>query len=113
MKKISVQAVIEGIRARKDRSLGLSISTPELTVQEKALFMELQGVVVDLAIIPVDVTAPEVKINKDIDQKSQSQRIRSVLFVLWKQGNQDLDFEAYYKLKTEKIIEWLKGKIED
>ncbi|HEX2910404.1 MAG TPA: hypothetical protein VH186_06315 [Chloroflexia bacterium] len=114
MKSIITQAVIEGIRARKDRSLGLTISTPELTVQEKALFMELQGIAVDLKITPCEeVNAPEQMIDKDIEQKTQSQRIRNTLFVLWQRDNQGLEFEQYYRVKTERYIEFLKAKIED
>lgn len=113
MKSISTLAIIEGIRARKDRSIGLTISTPELTVQEKALFMELQGINIDLLITPKDEEAPMYKVEKDLQSKSQSQRMRSVLFILWKQDNEGLDFETFYKNKTEKVIEKYKSMIEE
>ena len=114
MKTIQTPAIIEGIRARKDRSLGLTVTTPELSVQEKAIFMELQGLNIELLITPKDEDgSPAYKIDKDLNQKSQSTRMRSVLFILWKQNPQDMDFEAFYKNKTEKIIEHLKSKIEE
>lgn len=114
MKTISTQAIIEGIRSKKDRSLGLNLSTPELTIQEKALFMEMQGINVSIQITPIDEpTEEDYKIATDLDQKSQSQRMRSVLYILWNQGDKSKDFADYYRDQTEKIIEYLKQKIEE
>lgn len=114
MKSINTQAIITGVRSRQDRSLGLSISTPELSVQEKALFMELQSLNVDLHITPREQQVPEYTIEKQIGQKSQAQRIRGVLFLLFQQDSEDTDtFEEFYRIKTEKYIEFLKGKLDD
>jgi len=114
MKSISTPAIIEGIRSRKDRSLGVTFTTPELPVQEKALFMELQGINVNMVITPLDEKdVEEYKIESDIDQKSPSQRMRSVLFILWKQDNESLDFNDYYRKHMEKLIDFLKAKIKE
>lgn len=114
MNSITTLAIIEGIRARKDRSLGLSVTTPELTTPEKAMFLELQGINVKIQITPLDEKEIENhEVAADLDQKSQSQRIRSVLFILWKQDPRGMEFQDYYKMQTEKYIEWLKGKIEN
>ena len=114
MKQIKTQAIIEGIRSRKDRSIGLTVSTPELNPQEKALFFELQGINLELLITPQDdKDVEEFAVEADLEQKSQSQRIRNVLFVLWKQDPEGLEFPDYYKLKTEKYINQLKGLISD
>ena len=114
MNSISTNAIIEGIRSRKDRSLGLSISTPELSVNEKALFMEMQGINVNLLITPSDEPeAEQIKIDSDIENKSQSQRMRSVLFVLWKQDPKGKEFADYYRGQMEKLIEYLKSKIDE
>lgn len=114
MKTISTAAIIEGIRSKKDRSLGLSISTPELSTQEKAIFMELQGINVNLLITPTDEENPEeYKIDTDIDTKSQSQRMRAVLFILYKQDPKGMEFADYYRQQTEKIIEYLKARIDE
>lgn len=114
MKTISINAIIEGIRAKKDRSLGLTISTPELSTQEKSLFFELQGINVKLNITPIDEpNAEEEVIETDLDQKPQSVRMRNVLFILFKQNNEGMDFNEYYRNKTEKLIEHLKSKIEE
>lgn len=117
MKSISTTAVIEGVRSRKDGSLGLTISTPELTPQEKALFMELQGVNLKLVMTPLDekVTAEEYKVEADINQKSQSERIRGSLYVLLekklnRKPTRD-EWQSYYQQQTESYIERIKEKI--
>lgn len=76
------------------------------------MFMELQGINVELLISPSDEQNVEAyKIEADLDQKSPSQRMRSVLFILWKEDNEGVDFQEYYRRHMEKLIEFLKGKI--
>lgn len=114
MNTIKTQAIIGSLRSKADRSISVSFSTPELSTQEKALFFELQGIVVDLAITPrEDATAETYVVDSDLKRKSQAQRIRSVLFLLWKQENPDQDFETFYKERTEKVIEWIKDKLDE
>lgn len=112
MKAIEVGAVITTITAKQDRSLGLRIITPELKTEEKAEFMELQGVNVQLLINPLDtIPAGVLEIKTEVNQKSQSQRIRAVIFLLWQNEGSKGDFETYYKEKTDKYIEFLKEKL--
>lgn len=114
MKTLHTQAIITGIRSRADRSIGLSISTPELKPEEKTLFFELQNINVTMTITPIDERVPEEhKIEKDLESKSQSQRIRATLFVLWKQNPEQMEFEEYYRNKTEKYIVGLQRLIEE
>jgi len=112
MKTIQTKAIITGIRSRADRSVGLTISTPELNPQEKALFFELQNLNVELKITPLDeARAEDYEVVADLNQKSQSVRMRNVLFILWKQDPKGQEFADFYRTQTEKIIEFLKGKI--
>jgi hypothetical protein len=46
-------------------------------------------------------------------KKTQSQRLRAVLYKLYKQEGGQGEFKDYYKVKTEKIIEHFKSRIED
>lgn len=113
MKTIKLNAVITGIRSKVDRSLGLSVSTPELSVNERALFMELQGLNVDLTIVPLEEANPEVeKIDRDVETKTQSQRLRAVIFIYWKQLGEKETFEEFYRVTTEKLITFIKSKLE-
>lgn len=113
MKSIQTQAIITGVRSKVDRSLGISLSTPELSTNEKALFMELQGLNVDLLITPTEEKNVEVeKIDKDVNTKTSSQRLRAVLFIYWKQAGEQGTFEDFYRLHMEKLIDFIKGKLE-
>ncbi len=112
MKAIETSAVITSITAKQDRSLGLRVSTPELQADEKVEFMNLQGVNVRLLINPLDtVPADVLAVKQEVNQKSQGQRIRSVLFLIWQQSGANGDFEMYYREKTEKYIDYLKEKL--
>ena len=113
MKSIKTQAIITGVRSKVDRSLGISLTTPELSTQEKALFMELQGLNSEITITPLDDKAEGMeKIDKEVSTKTQSQRLRAVLFIYWKQLGEKETFEEFYKSQTEKIIEHFKSKLD-
>lgn len=115
MKAIQTQACITGIRSKVDRSLGLTIATPELSTNERALFMEYQGIECNIMIEPIDATdgVGVEKIDKELRTKTQSQRLRGVLYILWEQQGKQGEFEEFYRSQTEKIIEHYKGKLDN
>lgn len=113
MKTLELNAVITGIRAKVDGSLGVTIGTPELTPEEKAEVMRLQGVNTLMIIRPLDEpNAPKYKINKELEQKTPSQRLRNVLYVLWEQSGDRREFNEYYRVGMEKIINSVKERLE-
>lgn len=109
-KAIHHQATVSSITAKVDGSIGYKINTPELSSEEKTAIFDLQNQNVEVLISPIGVKEI-LKVKNDLNQKSQSSRIRSVLYILWEQDHEDLNFEDYYKDKTEKYIEYLKAKI--
>ncbi len=113
MKAINTHAHITSIRSRRDGSLGFSVETPELEVFEKVAFMNLQGLNLKMLIEPLDEPVEEVvEIDKELGLKSQSGRIRSVLFVVWKHLGEQGDFRDFYIKETEKMIEHYKNKLD-
>lgn len=55
------------------------------------------------------IDLPEIKTD---DTKTPSQRLRAVLFLMWKQDNQGhLTFTTYYEMMMEKIVNHFKGKL--
>jgi hypothetical protein len=48
-----------------------------------------------------------------IEQKSQSQRFRNVLYILWEQRDKQGDFEVYYTTVLERLIDIVKQQLED
>lgn len=114
MKAIKTEAIISSLRALTDGGLSLTVHTPELSPAEKAEFMTLQNIVCNALFEPQDETPRDIlKVDKELDQKSQSERIRAVLFVLWKQAGEPGEFRDFYRQKTEAIINWLKRKLDE
>ena len=47
------------------------------------------------------------------EKKTPSQRLRAVMFRMWEQNPEDFkEFDAYYRFHMEKIINWLKQKLD-
>lgn len=112
MKAIKCKVIINGIRSKVDKSLGLSLSTPELTIAERSEFMELQSVECIALFNPIEGKASELmEVKSEVSTKTQSQRLRAVIFLLWKQEGENGTFEEFYRVKTELIIDWLKDKL--
>ena len=51
----------------------------------------------------------EGKIDKP---KSQSKKIRDILFRIWETNHENMEFEEFYKSKTDKYIGFLLKKLE-
>tara|TARA_R110000824_G_scaffold134186_3_gene297119 strand:+ start:3988 stop:4359 length:372 start_codon:yes stop_codon:yes gene_type:complete len=118
--KLLCPAVLDGYSRRKDRTVSLRFITQEKTSQE---VMEIDSMLDQFGIL---YFRGEEKMNKDeiesLDKvdldlydepKSQSQRLRNVLYILWKQDGEVGDFKKYYKQKTEEVIQHFKNKIQD
>src|SRR5690606_27079931 len=83
-KIISTKLQITSISAKGDGSLRLSAVTPELKTPEKAEFLELQNIEINALFEPVDYThLTHLVEEKDLDTKSPSERLRTILFAIW------------------------------
>lgn len=114
MKTIKFNGVITSISSRADRSLRLSVVTPELADEERAMFMTYQNINSDFLVEPLDDVADEqiMHVESVLDGKKPSQRLRAVLFVLWKQKGEKGSFEEFYKLAMEAAINKVKDQLE-
>lgn len=115
MKAIKLQsAIIGSVRAKVDGSLGLSLSTGELSPVEKTVFMELMNVPCQIVLTPIDEPNAEImQVDKEANEKSPSQRLRSVLYRVWEQNpRQYKTFEEYYRIQMEKLIDKLKERLD-
>ena len=117
MTGILLSTYVESISTRKDKTVKVILSTQELS-QERA--GELFGLLNKLAVAYIsvkDIGEDEIekvdKANPDIpDGKTQSQRIRNVLYRLWEQAPEGYkDFNSFYHFKTEQIVEHFKSKL--
>lgn len=112
MKSIVLEAIITSIRSKVDRSIALNINTPELSKDEVALFFQLQGINVTLTITPEEQEGTHI-IKREVQIKTPSQRLRAVLFVLWKQKQVVTSFEDWYESEMEQFIESVKEQLDD
>jgi hypothetical protein len=113
MKKIMTPAQITAITAKVDGSVRLSITTPELTPEEKVEIMKLQNININAYFIPTEEPEVEkIKIKGEIGQKTPSQRMRSVIYKLWIQDGSPETADIYYAKRMEKILDLLKQQIE-
>lgn len=117
MTPIQFSAQIERITSRKDRTLSITVGTQEMIPEESARIFELQGLQVWIALAETaltneDLDIPEVLSEFDTD-KSPSKRLRSVLYVFWKQNEHRLGktWETFYRGKMEEIIDLIKEKL--
>lgn len=118
MNGILLPCYIENITTRKDKTVKLTIGTQEISQGKAGELFAMQNHLSVVYISPKEVSQKELdqvdKLDPEISGKSQSQRIRNVLYILFTQDAEGFkDYETYYKSKTDKFIEHLKAKIKD
>lgn len=116
--KILLPAQISPPRIRKDGSCSLSFDTREMTAEEIFTIMSLRNSEGWLSFAPNENELPETpEENAEVESKTISQRIKAILFILYKQSTEKGKFvgtfDSYYKEQGEKIITKLKDLIEE
>lgn len=117
MKGILLPAYVEGIRSRKDKTMAITIGTNELTPQKAGELFSLNGKLVTVYLSDTGVSKEEQSVidsmEPDMPGKSPSQRLRSVLYLLFEQDNEGFkDKNMHYQHYLEKIIEHYKTKLD-
>lgn len=112
MQAIQTQLQITRVTIKPDDSVSFSASTPELTDSQLVAFRKVAKCLVNALLEPEIGSSDVLKIEKEIDGKSPSQRLRNVLYVLWEQeGKPQDDFEIYYRMQMNKVIDLVKNKL--
>lgn len=115
--KVSIEGTITRFQSMRDGSWRVQVDTQELQPEHiTAIGTELNKLgwfFFDPKMIrEIDVDSlPDIKAPKG--RKSQSQRLRNVLFRLHEQGNKTETFDEYYDAQMERIIEHIKSKLND
>ena len=114
MKAIKVELQINSVRIKKDDSISFTATTPELTDEELGAFRKVSKVLVNALLEPQAGSNQVLEIRERVnDGKSPASRLRAALFVWWEQlGKPEEDFELFYRMKMEKLIDWVKDKLE-
>lgn len=118
--KIITAAQLDGYRRLKDKSVSLRFITCELSTEKIMVVDQLLDNFGYLYFKPENkLTDQEVKELDNLDTdlydnpKTQSKRIRNVLYKNWEQNScGHADFKDYYKHETERIINHYKKKLD-
>ena len=116
MNAIQTDVVLTGASTRADGSLGLKFATPELKPEHKTAFFELLNQPLSMLIQPTGEKATGLKdIKGEFDSKTPSQRMRAVLYCLWKFRTEkhicEVSFEKFYLTEMERVISSMKDQL--
>lgn len=112
-KTIKVAATLEGVSTLKDGSLSARFHTQELKSEDKVAFMNMvQGFGWLLFDTHETIDVPKESPHREAGDKTPSQRLRSVLYILWKQKYSDIPFDTWYVQQLDKIINSIKERLQ-
>ena len=113
IRALTCHVQIMGVRAKVDGSLGVTLATPELTANEKAVFMDWMNKDLVMMLQADAAGIGDVKeVKGEFDRKTPSQRLRDVIFVWFKQAESARSFDDFYLEHMEKLIDFVKSKLE-
>ena len=118
MKAIVTAAIFTSFSSRADKSLGFRGVTPELTSTEKVALIDLQGLNCRILIEPVDyATTGKVEVKGVLSNKTPSERLRGVLFILWRQQTdkgllKGKTYDLFYVEQMARITDDIKAQLE-
>lgn len=116
MNGILLSTYIENIATRKDKTIKITLGTQEISQGKAGELFSLLNSLAVVYISPKEIDQKEIdqvdKVDPELHGKTQSQRIRNVLYKLWEQDPEGhKTFDNYYQSKTELFIDHLKSKI--
>lgn len=109
---IKLPAYLSGFSSRTDGSAGIRLTTQELPPEA---FSELQGHLNQFGWFMFSenhVQDEEIPDEDAEENKKPSKRLRAVLYRLWEQNGKQGTFETYYREQMDKVIEYIKGKLD-
>ena len=116
--KLVLESIVDGISTLKDGSLKVVLSTQEVDSSTAASLFNFRNKFCKVLISDSNITNLESELVDSTSiavgkkPKSESSRLRAVLFRVHEQGNSDVEFENFYKNEMNKIIEHYKSKLD-
>lgn len=115
-----IPVTLKSYRPLSDKTFNITFSTQELTAEQ---LLDLNALLSTFGVMyyrgTETLSKAEIKEldNLDLDihdePKSQSQRLKNVLYLNWQKDNKGYqEFKDYYKFETEKIIQHYKNKLD-
>lgn len=116
---IILPSTLESLRSLKDGSLKLQFETSELSPQDTLGIIENLNSYGYLAFKKEPFGEKEKQLIAELEtefddkRKSESQRLRSVLFLMWQKDNEGFDTSVrHYQHHMDKIINHFKNKLD-
>lgn len=105
---------MEGIASRKDKTVKITLGTQELDPSKAGDLFSINGQLVTVYINPAGITEEDIEVidsvEPDLPGKSPSQRLRAVLYLMWKNSPQGFkDQHTHYLHYMDKIIDHYKN----
>ena len=120
-KPIQFAAIIDSVTKKKDGTLSIRLGTQELGPTDTAEVFQYgnQQIWTAFSDIPMEqesINVPDDFVPEFPNEKSHSQRLREVLYVMWKQmhddGRTQKSSRAFYEDYIEKVIMNIKEKLD-
>lgn len=116
MTGILIPAYVESIASRKDKTMVMRLGTQELDPVKAGEIFNLNGQLIMAYLAPKGIIQEDVEVIDDIEPeqvgKTPSQRLRAVLYLMWKKDPEGFkDKNLHYIHHMEKIIEHFKNKL--
>ena len=114
--KIVLEGELEKMSSRVDGTIVLQISTQEIDPSKAGELFSLRGKFIKTLISDTNITSLEEELVDSHEvvgvkkNKTPSQRLRSVIYLVGRQ-NSVADDDEFYRLELEKIITHYKGKL--
>ncbi len=113
---VKLPAIFSGIQSKVDGSYKLTFATRELSGADAAVLLGMANKEAWVLISPDDsldaVDVPSERPDAGSGRRTQGQRIRSILYIWWKQTGASGSFEDFYRQQTERIIDTVKSKLD-
>lgn len=112
--QVQIGAILDSISTRKDKSIKIVFETNEVSAQEAQIIFSMRDSFGWLSFSPSKeaIEVPEEPPPEFTNQKSYSQRLRACLYRLWEQKGTPGDSESFYREHMEKVINWVKDRLE-
>lgn len=100
------------ISSRRDGSVRFYIDTPELLASQRGELMGMHGKAVRCLIAPHECAEAPIEVTTERGQKTPGQRLRAVLFLLWRQQQSAKTFDVFYAESMEIQIDKIKQQLD-
>jgi len=112
-RKLQVAATLQGVSTLSDGGMSVRFHTQELPQEDALILMGFRNAFGWLLFRENEFSDKDLpKESAEYEGKTPSQRLRSVLYVLWQQTGSEGDFEVFYRDRVNKIVEQIKQKLE-